>query len=151
MITPEYAPDEVQTAEPTRSARLKWVIVVADDAPVGRMANAVACIAASTGAAISGLIAHGGPDAAASVHEGLPWAGCTVLTASSAQLLDLRTKAAASDMIWVADMPVAAQSNRVYDDYLAELATLEQPEVIAASFVGPRNAVDRLVKRLDLL
>jgi len=151
MITPAFTPDEVQTAEPTRSARLKWVIVVAGDAPVGRMANAVACIAASTGAAIAGLVAHGGPDAAASAHEGLPWAGCTVLTASSAQLLELRTKAAASDAIWVADMPVAAQTNRVYDGYLAELATLEQPELIAASFVGARNAVDRLVKRLDLL
>jgi hypothetical protein len=37
-----YAPEEIATHESTRSARLKWVVVVDNAVPVGRMVKAVA-------------------------------------------------------------------------------------------------------------
>jgi len=117
----DFAPEEIITSEPTRSARLKWVIVADEAVTAGLMVNAVACIAASTGAAVTGLIGLGGRDASGHSHPGLPWAGCTVLTASSAALAEIREKAAADGAV-VVDMPRIAQTNRVYDDYLAELA-----------------------------
>ena len=43
-----FRPEEVDTAAPTRSARLKWVIVVDAALPVGRAVNAGACVAAAT-------------------------------------------------------------------------------------------------------
>ena len=61
--TAGFAPEEVITSEPTRSARLKWVIVADEAIPAGLMVNAVACIAASAGAAVTGLIGPGGCDA----------------------------------------------------------------------------------------
>jgi hypothetical protein len=65
----------------------------------------------------------------------------------------MRAAAVASDDVLVVDVPEAAQSHRVYDDYLAELADTE-PEKLACgavSIIGPRNRVSKLVKKLVLL
>lgn len=142
-----------QTSESTRAARLKWVVVVDRDSPPGQMVNAVACVSAATGALVDGLIARGGADAAGEMHPGLPWAGCTVLAASAEKLANARSKAVAADGLLVVDMPLAAQTNRVYDGYLAELATTapEDLRVVAVSIVGERSDVDVIVKRLSLL
>lgn len=69
---PGYSPDEIITSETTRTARLKWVIVVNDTLPAGLMVNAVACVAASTGALVEGLVAGGGPDASGATTPGFP-------------------------------------------------------------------------------
>ncbi|MET0134201.1 MAG: DUF2000 domain-containing protein [Kibdelosporangium sp.] len=147
-----FDPAEIITSESTRAARLKWVVVLDRTVPPGRMVNAVACIAASTGAAVSGLIGPGGPDAAGHQHPGLPWAGCSVLAAEPAELAELREKAAASEGVLVVDMPASAQTNRVYDEYLAELAETKPADLAtcAVSVVGPRNKISKLVKRFEL-
>lgn len=90
--TAGFAPEEIITSEPTRSARLKWVIVADEAIPAGLMANAVACIASSTAAAVTGLIGPGGRDASGHRHPGLPWAGCTVLTASAVSIIGPRNR-----------------------------------------------------------
>ena len=148
-----YQPEEIVTSEPTRSARYKWAIVVDTTVPAGLMANAVACVAASTGALVTGLIARGGPDASGHDHPGLPWAGCTVLGGTPKEIAAMRTRAAASEGVLVTDMPRSAQANRVYDDYLGELAGTKPEDlgVSAFSVFGPRNRVDKLVKKLALL
>jgi Protein of unknown function (DUF2000) len=148
-----YAPEEIVTSQPTRSARFKWVIVVDTTVPAGRMVNAVACVAASTGALVDGLVAHGGPDASGDPHPGLPWAGCTILGGAPEEVEAVRARAAAAAGILVIDMPDAAQNHRVYDDYLAELARTEPGDLATRAFsvVGPRNRVDKIVKKLALL
>ena len=148
-----YQPDEIVTSEPTRAAKYKWVIVVDTTIPAGLMANAVACVAASAGALVGGLVAHGGPDASGQVHPGLPWAGCTILGGSPEEIAAVRARATASEGVLVADMPTSAQTNRVYDDYLAELAGTKPEDlaITAFSVVGPRNRVDKMVKKLALL
>lgn len=150
---PGYAPEEIITSEPTRSAKYKWVIVVDTTIPAGRMVNAVACVAASTGALVDGLLAHGGPDASGHPHPGLPWAGCTVLGGTPDEIAAVRDRAAASEGTLVVDMPAAAQSHRVYDHYLGELARTSPAELATCAFsvVGPRNRVDKIVKKLALL
>jgi hypothetical protein len=153
MTAVGYAPEEIITDQPTRSARYKWVIVVDTAITTGLMVNAVACIAASTGALVDGLIARGGPDASGQPHPGLPWAGCTILGASAEDLVEVRTRATESDGVFVVDMPTAAQTHRIYDDYLDELAKTspEHLGVSAFSIVGPRNRIDKITKRLNLL
>lgn len=148
-----YSPDEIVTSEATRSSKYKWVIVVDTSVPAGRMANAVACVAAATGALVEGLIAHGGPDASGEVHAGLPWAGCSVLGGTPEEVAPARARAGASADMLVVDMPTAAQTHRVYDDYLAELADTKPDElgVCAFSVFGPRNRVDKITKKLSLL
>lgn len=150
---PGYAPGEIVTSEPTRSAKYKWVIVVDESIPAGRMVNAVACVAATTGALIDGLVAHGGPDAAGQAHPGLPWAGCAILSGSPGEVAAARARALAGSEVLVVDMPAAAQAHRVYDHYLAELARTSPDElgICAFSLVGPRNRVDKITKKLALL
>jgi hypothetical protein len=150
---PGFAPGEVVTDQPTRSARLKWIVIVDQTLPAGRMVNAAVCVAAATGAQVDGLIARGGPDGSGSWHPGLPWAGCTILGAAPEVLAETRAKAAAADGVLVVDMPASAQTNRVYDAYLDELATTpaEKLDLSAVSIIGPRNRIDKIAKRLTLL
>lgn len=148
-----FQPDEVDTAAPTRSARLKWVVVVDESLPAGLAANAAICTAAATASRVTGLLGPDAVDADGSTHPGLPWAGCSVLRAPAAQLAAIRAKAAAADDVFVADMPAAAQQTRVYDEYLAAVAAANGDALpyYAVSVVGPRNRVDRIVGRLALL
>ncbi|RKR75164.1 DUF2000 domain-containing protein [Frondihabitans australicus] len=146
-----FAPDEIDTSLSTRSARLKWVVVVDETLPAGRAANAAICAAAATSAGVSGLLGPDAVDAAGGVHPGLPWAGCSVLGGSPEQLAALRDKAGRSEGVFVADMPRAAQLTRVYDEYLGEMAGAQEPGYLAVSIVGPRNRVDKLAKGLTLL
>ncbi len=148
-----FDPEEVRTGEPTRSARLKWVIIVDEDLPPGRAVNAAVCVAAATSPAVSGLLGPDGKDATGSAHPGLPWAGCSILAAPPERLAAIRSAAADSLGVYVADMPAAAQTTRVYDEYLTELSTTT-PEAfapLALSLVGPRSTIDSLVKKLRLL
>ncbi len=146
-----FAPEEIDTAAPTRSARLKWVVVVDADLPPGRAVNAAVCLAAATGSRVTGLLGPDAVDATGAVHPGLPWAGCTVLAADTDQLAAVRAKAAGSDDVLVVDMPDHAQQTRVYDEYLAAVAEDAAPRYTAVGLVGPRNRVDRIVGRLPLL
>lgn len=148
-----FAAEEVDPRMSTREARLKWVVVVDQAIPPGRMVNAVACVAAATGEAVSGLIGPASADASGQDHLGLPWIGCTILQASTSQLAAVREKAVASEGVLVADMPALAQATRVYDEYMTELAETKPADLAtcAISVVGPRNRVSKLVKGLDLL
>ena len=148
-----FAPGEIDTAASTRSARLKWVIVVDASLPAGRAVNAAVCAAAATSSGVSGLLGPDAPDADGSVHVGLPWAGCSILVADTAVLAALRAKAEAHPEVFVADVPVAAQQTRVYDEFLASVAGSgsDSVEYLAVSLVGPRNRVDKIVGRLPLM
>lgn len=148
-----FRPDEVDTAAPTRAARLKWVVVVDESLPTGIAANAAICTAAATAAGVTGLLGQDAVDADGSTHPGLPWAGCSVLRASGEQLAAIRAKADASEGVFVADMPAAAQLTRVYDEYLETVAETPSDALpyYAVSVVGPRNRVDKIVGRLALL
>lgn len=148
-----WEPEEVRLDEPTRASRLRWVIVVDTALPAGVAVNAAACLAASAGAAVAGLLGPGGTDADGAQHPGLPWAGCAVLGATAAELTDLRTRALAAAAVFLVDMPGSAQTNRVYADYLSELAgtPADRLDLRAVSLLGPKNTIDRLTKRLGLL
>lgn len=148
-----YTSEEITTSEATRSAKYKWVIVIDTAVPTGRATNAVACVAATTGALVEGLIARGGPDATGHFHPGLPWAGCSVLGGTAADLASAHAKATGSEGVLVVDMPAAAQTHRIYDGYLKELASTASSDLglCAFSIIGPRNRVDKIVKKLTLL
>jgi hypothetical protein len=143
--------DEIRTDQPTRAARLKWVIVVDDQLPAGRAANAAVCVAAATTAVVAGLIGPDAKDAAGGVHPGLPWAGCSILAAPVAKLSAIRAKAADSLGVIVADMTADGQSTRVYDEYLQRVGASGELGYHAVSLVGPRNRIDKIVHGLPLL
>ncbi|GIG38087.1 DUF2000 domain-containing protein [Cellulomonas pakistanensis] len=148
-----FDPEEIRLDEPTRSARLKWVVVVDETLPPGRAANAVACVTAATTSGVAGLLGPATTDADGDAHTGLPWIGCTVLGAPRDVLAALRARAAASPGMHVADMPAVAQEIRVYTEYVDAMAGRpgDALDYLAVSLVGPKNRVDRLVGKLRLL
>src|SRR4051812_16783636 len=103
-LLPAFAPSEIRTDEPTRSARLKWVIVLNSAAPAGQQVNAAACMAAATGSAVVGILGPAGRSADEIELPGLPWAGCSILAATPEQLAGLAQKAWGSEGMFVAGM-----------------------------------------------
>ncbi len=148
-----WRPEEVAIDEPTRNSRLRWVIVVDAALSPGTAVNAVACIAAHVGRAVGGLLGPDGTDASGGAHPGLPWAGCTVLGASAAELTEIRRKAVAAGDVDVCDTPASAQTNRVYAEYLAELSRTQDDalQLRALSLFGPKNRISKLTGKLELL
>ncbi|MFJ2770566.1 DUF2000 domain-containing protein [Streptomyces sp. NPDC087300] len=148
-----FAPEEIDFSLSTRQARLKWVVVVDAELPPGRAANAAVCAAAPTVTAVPGLLGAAATDQEGAVHPGLPWAGCSVLAADSATLRTIRAKAAARPDVFVADVPAAAQSTRVYSDFIAAVGDTRTEDIdyCALSIVGPRNPVDKIVGKLPLM
>src|SRR5205823_6640275 len=127
----------IRTDLPTRHARLKWVVVADATLGPGLIANAAVCLAAAVGHALPVLLGPGGDDASGHHHPGLPWAGCSILAADAPTVRDIRDRAMTVDGVLVVDMPEPAQRNRVYDDYLTELAGTEPAELtyLAVSIV----------------
>ena len=76
-----------------------------------------------------------------------------MLATTAEKLANARAKAVATEGLLVVDMPLSAQTNRVYDDYLTELGTTAPADlaITAVSLVGERADVDAIVKRLSLL
>lgn len=148
-----FADDEIDLSTSTRAARLKWVIVVADSLPAGRAVNAAVCVASATTRAVAGLLGPDVIDSAGDAHPGLPWIGCTILTASAETLRQIRAKGVAHEATFVADMPGVAQAIRVYDEYIDTIGSTD-PEMIdylAVSLVGPKNRIDKIVGSLPLM
>nr|WP_246425627.1 DUF2000 domain-containing protein [Streptomonospora nanhaiensis] len=147
-------PDDVRIDEPTRSAPVKWVMVVNRGLGPGLVANTAGCLAAGVARQAPLLVGPGGPDASGAEHAGLPWTGCTVLGAEdAAEVRRVRERALARDGLLVVDMPALAQVCRVYSGYLESLAATEADDVEyhGVALVGPRNRVDKVVGRLPLL
>ena len=138
---------------PTKKLAVKWVIVVDRDLPRGLQANAAACLAASMSQAAPSILGSGGLDASGQAHAGLPWTGCTVLSAPAAIVKRVRDDAAGDPELLVTDMAAIAQRAEVYDDYLAELAGTAVADLsyFAVSLLGPRAEVERHTGRLSLL
>lgn len=148
-----FAPDEVRIDESTRSARLKWVVVIDSSLERGLQANAAVCVSAATQSAVSGLLGPDAADASGRSHPGLPWAGCTVLGASREELAALTVAAGERDGVFTAIMPAAAQATRVYSEYIAAVQNTSTEDLapLAVSIVGERKVVDKLIRRLQLL
>jgi len=154
VSTPRLSSEDIRTDLSTREAKLKWVIVVDENLPAGRLVNAAACMAAAVGRTLPDLLGRDGDDASGLPHSGLPWAGCSVLAADAGTLHTLRADAVAKgDELLIIDMPELAQTSRVYDEYLDQLAGTKAEDLTycAVSLVGPRNKIDRLVRKLLLL
>src|SRR5277367_353497 len=85
-----YTPEEMRTGERTGAAKLKWVVIVDRSLSPGQGANAAVCVSAATAPAVAGLLGPGGSDASGGWHPGLPWAGSSILAATSDELAELR-------------------------------------------------------------
>lgn len=72
---------------------------------------------------------------------------------TAADLASAHAKATGSEGVLVVDIPAAAQTHRIYNDYPNELARTASSDLglCAFSVIGPRNRVDKIIKKLTLL
>jgi hypothetical protein len=148
-----FALDQIDQSAATRDVPHKWIVVVDRDLPPGRAVNAAVCVASATMGRTRGLLGQDVFDSDGSEHPGLPWVGCTVLGADSAQLADVRARAVLAPDVVVVDMPAQAQHTRVYDDYVSAVSSARGADLsyYAVSVFGPRRMIDKIAKGLTLL
>ncbi|WP_236789227.1 DUF2000 domain-containing protein [Amycolatopsis sp. GM8] len=144
---------DVRDGAGTRTAKLKWVIVVDQALGPGLVANATACLGAAVAAVLPGMVGAEVTDASRQPHPGLPWSGCSILAADAAKVREIRAKAMTKDGLFVADMSKHAQASRDYTEYRAAVEGSEEDALsyYAVSLVGPRNKIGKLVGGLPLL
>lgn len=130
----------------------RCVIVVADDLPVGRAANAAAVIALTVGQRHPSLVGAPLIDACAVEHPGLTFIGVTVLAAGSNDLSSIRAKGLEANCD-VIDFPVQGQQTTNYAAFREAVAQVGTADLryVGVALVGPRESIKKIVGNLALL
>lgn len=138
---------EEDAPEPKRCA-----IVVDQDLPAGRAANAAAVIALTLGMRHPHLVGAELVDASGFRHPGLIPIGVAVLAAPIADLKAARDKALERNMD-VVDFPRQGQETNDYTDFRARVAEVAPEDLayVGVGLYGTRKGVGRLVGRFPLL
>jgi Protein of unknown function (DUF2000) len=129
----------------------RCVIVLDEDLPPGRAANAAAVLALTLGAREPGLVGADLVDADRETHPGLIPVGLPVLRAARGELARLRADAGEAGLD-VIDFPAVGQQTNDYDEVrrcVAQTPTAEL-EYLGVAVHGPRRAVRRLTGSLAL-
>lgn len=142
---------ETTTAQPAVTPE-RCVIVVDDQLPVGRAANAAAVIALTVGRRHPELVGPPLVDASGVEHPGLIPIGIAVLAADRATLASIREKGAAAGCD-VVDFPVQGQQTTDYSafrDAVAQVATTDL-QYVGVALIGARKPIGKIVANLGLL
>ena len=130
----------------------RCVIVVADDLPPGRAANAASVIALSIGKLYPDLVGTDLVDGSGYAHPGLIPIGISVLAAPAAELPPLRAKALSKELR-VVSFPIQGQQTNDYVAFGDAVGTLATDELayVGIGLVGSRKSVGKIVGRYGLL
>jgi len=139
--------------EQTASIRPERCVIVLDEQlPAGRAANAAAVIALTVGQRHPGLVGQPLTDASGQAHPGLIPIGITVLSATAEELGVIHQQAAALESVDVVDFPIQGQMTTNYSEFMAVVAQIPAAELryLGLALVGERKAVARLVSKKNL-
>ncbi|NIE86641.1 MULTISPECIES: DUF2000 domain-containing protein [unclassified Burkholderia] len=130
----------------------RCVIVVDNQLPPGRAANAAAVLALTLGQRQPALVGPPLVDADGVSHPGLIPIGIAVLSAEAARLPSIRDKAVAAGCE-VVDFPVQGQQTTDYSAFRDAVAQVTTAELayLGVALVGPRKAIGKIVSNLGLL
>jgi hypothetical protein len=140
-------PETILSKPPTRC-----VIVVDQDLPAGRLANAVAVIALTIGQRHPILVGDSLVDGSGFAHPGLIPIGITILAAAQSELPEIRQKGLETSCD-VIDFPVEGQQTKNYQIFCETVAAL-QPEAMkytGVALVGQKKEINKIVGKLALL
>ena len=130
----------------------RCVIVVDQDLPAGRSANAAAVIALTIGARHPFLVGDPLIDASGFNHPGLIPIGIPVLAAAQEVLPEIRRKGLSLGCD-VVDFPVEGQQTTNYQNFRGAVAAIE-PDAIQYSgvaLIGQKKEIGKIVGHLKLL
>lgn len=130
----------------------RCVIVVYQDLPSGRAANAAAVMALTIGQRHPNLVGEPLIDASGDIHPGLIPIGIAVLVAPQGELSEIRYKGMRSGCD-VIDFPVEGQQTTNYQAFRDAVAASE-PKVIryvGVALVGQKKEIRKITGHLKLL
>lgn len=130
----------------------RCVIVVDQNLPIGRAANATAVIALTIGQRHPILVGEPLVDKSGFNHPGLIPMGITVLAASSEELLAIRQKGVESECD-VVDFPMEGQQTTNYQTFREAVAVIEPQSLryVGVALVGQKKKINRIIGHLGLL
>lgn len=130
----------------------RLVIVVDQDLPPGRLANAVSVTGLIVGASMPHLLGTPLEDADGQAHTGTYTTGLPVLRADRAELSRICDLAGERGVV-LCEFPAVAQTTNSYAELTELVASTptEKLERAAIALYGTRKAVDRLTGSLPLL
>ncbi len=130
----------------------RCVIVVDQDLPAGRAANAAAVIALTIGQRHPLLVGAPLVDGSGMAHPGLIPIGIAVLAAAQAELADVRRKGLAIGCD-VVDFPIQGQQTTNYDAFRTAVAATptDALQYVGIALIGQKNVIRKIVGHLELL
>jgi hypothetical protein len=131
----------------------KYVLVIDAALPLGLIANTAAVLGVSVGRREPHLVGAEAEDGSGGRHGGLIQVTLPVLKADPARIAELRRAALQHPGLKVIDVSEAAQRNRTYPDYLAELKAMTDADIryLGIALYGEAGAVKALTGSLPLL
>ncbi len=139
--------------EQAQSIKLERCIIVLDEQlPAGRAANAAAVIALTVGQRHPELVGLPLTDASGHAHPGLIPIGIAVLSATAEELGAIHRQATASAEVDVVDFPIQGQMTTNYGEFMAVMAQIPADELryLGLALVGEKKSIARLVSKKKL-
>lgn len=130
----------------------RCVIVLNQELPPGKAANAAAVIALTIGQRHPELVGQPLVDASQVSHPGLIPIGIAVLSGSAEQLCTLRQNAAEAGSIDLIDFPQEGQQTKNYASFQEEITKvlLDDMVYLGVALVGRKKAISKLVADFTL-
>jgi hypothetical protein len=147
MNTAIEMPETPLQIPPTRC-----VIIINNELPAGRAANAAAVIALTVGARHPILVGEPLIDATGYEHPGLIPIGITILSASPDELSKIRQKGLATGCD-IVDFPQEGQQTKDYQAFRNAVAALSPESIryVGVGLVGQKKIISKIVSDLCLL
>ncbi len=139
-------------SEPRIESPERCVIVIDNELPVGRAANAAAVLALTVGARHPMLVGPPLVDADGVAHPGLIPIGIAVLAGPASQLSEIRARALESGCD-VVDFPVQGQRTTNYSSFVDDVSQVKTDDLayVGVALVGAKKPISKIVANLSLL
>ncbi|MDQ0074722.1 hypothetical protein J2W34_006548 [Variovorax boronicumulans] len=133
-------------ATPERS-----VIIINNELPIGKAANAAAVVAFTLGQRHPSLVGEQFKDGTGTSYPGVIFTGISILGASPGELIALSEKAAANCDVVV--FPLEGQTTVDYEEFRRVMAdvTPERLGYLSIGLAGHRKSINKIVGNLKLL
>lgn len=143
------------TNENTESNKMKCVIVIHEDLPIGLIANTAAVIGMSIGQRFGHLIGPDVLDQNGGLHRGITQVPIPLLRGSQDFFRSIREKAAQLEAqgIFVVDVCDVAQKSKRYADYVEQMqqTPVSHLSYLGVGLFGPRKDIEKLTGSASLL
>lgn len=129
------------------------VIIINNELPIGKAANAAAVVAFTLGQRHPSLVGEKFQDWTGNLYPGVIFTGISILGASPGDLVELSKKAFAAVNCDVIVFPLEGQTTVDYEEFRRVMADVKPERLgyLAIGLAGERKSINKVVGNLKLL